>query len=98
MKKNLLFALVAGLTTLFSVAAPAETGTADYAREQRRPPVLDLYGDNDLPQVLASAGKRKQSLAARVSRQVMIGRADQFFTGHEAEMVAVADFPDTTLK
>lgn len=62
-------------------------------------PVLDLYGDNDLPPVLANAGKRKQSLAVKDSRQVMIARADHFFTGHEAEMVAaVADFLKATLK
>jgi len=62
-------------------------------------PVLDLYGDNDLPPVLANAAKRKQSFAAAGSRQVKIGSADHFFTGHEAEMVAaVADFLNATLK
>jgi alpha/beta superfamily hydrolase len=62
-------------------------------------PILDLYGDNDLPPVLANAGKRRQSLAAVDSKQVMIGRADHFFTGREAEMVeAVADFLNVTLK
>jgi len=69
----------------------------DYKTVKR--PILDLYGDNDLPQVLADVGKRKQSLAAKGSRQVMIARADHFFTGHEAEMVAaVADFLNATLK
>ncbi|MBS1148005.1 MAG: hypothetical protein H6R08_2181 [Proteobacteria bacterium] len=62
-------------------------------------PILDLYGDNDLPPVLANAGKRKQSLAAADSKQMMIGRTDHFFTGHETEMVAaVADFLNATLK
>jgi alpha/beta superfamily hydrolase len=62
-------------------------------------PILDLYGDNDLPPVLANAGKRKQSLADRNSRQEMVERADHFFTGHEVEMVAaVADFLNATLK
>ena len=62
-------------------------------------PILDLYGDNDLPPVLANAGKRKQSLTVKNSKQVMIARADHFFTGREAEMVAVvADFLNTTLK
>ncbi|MDZ7583227.1 MAG: DUF3530 family protein [Thiobacillus sp.] len=62
-------------------------------------PILDLYGANDLPQVLANAGKRKQSLPAKGSRQVMMARADHFFTGHESEMVAaVADFLNATLK
>jgi pimeloyl-ACP methyl ester carboxylesterase len=62
-------------------------------------PVLDLYGDNDLPPVLANAAQRKRSLTAGDSRQVMIARADHFFTGREAEMVAaVADFLNATLK
>ncbi len=62
-------------------------------------PVLDLYGDNDLPPVLANAGKRKQSFAAAGSKQVVIRRADHFFTGREGEMVeAVADFLSATLK
>jgi len=62
-------------------------------------PVLDLYGDNDLPPVRANAGKRKQSLAVKDSKQVTIARADHFFTGRETEMVgAVADFLNATLK
>src|SRR5512143_3670338 len=62
-------------------------------------PILDLYGDNDLPPVLAGAAKRKHSLATKDSRQVKIAHADHFFTGHEGEMVAaVADFLNATLK
>lgn len=62
-------------------------------------PILDLYGDNDLPPVLANAAKRKQSLVNKNSRQLVVARTDHFFTGHEAEMVAaVADFLDATLK
>lgn len=62
-------------------------------------PVLDMYGDNDLPPVLAGAIARKQSLSAPGSRQLKIGRADHFYTGRESEMVAaVADFLDATLK
>ncbi|MHB1083954.1 MAG: alpha/beta hydrolase [Thiobacillus sp.] len=62
-------------------------------------PVLDLYGDNDLPAVLANAGKRKQSLVAKDSEQVVIARTDHFFTGHEGEMVeTVAAFLGKTLK
>lgn len=62
-------------------------------------PVLDLYGDNDLPPVLASAAQRKQSLVDKDSRQVKIARADHFFTGRETEMVeAVAAFLSDTLK
>lgn len=62
-------------------------------------PILDLYGDNDLPLVLANAATRKQTLAAGASKQVVIARADHFYSGHEAEMVAaVADFLNATLK
>ena len=61
-------------------------------------PVLDLYGQNDLAPVLSGAGKRKQSLN-RTSKQLVIERADHFFTGHESAMVdAVAEFLDATLK
>jgi hypothetical protein len=69
----------------------------DYQGVKR--PILDLYGANDLPPVLANAEKRKLSLTAAASRQVVIPRADHFFSGHEGEMVTtVADFLNTTLK
>jgi pimeloyl-ACP methyl ester carboxylesterase len=62
-------------------------------------PVLDLYGDNDLPGVLGNAQKRKLSLRTAGSRQQVILHADHFYSGHEAEMVAaVADFLNATLK
>ncbi len=62
-------------------------------------PILDLYGDNDLPPVLANAAKRKQTLVGASSQQKVIARADHFYSGHEAEMVtAVADFLNATLK
>ena len=61
--------------------------------------ILDLYGDNDLPAVLKMAGERKQSLKAEGSKQQVIARADHFYTGREADMVAaVADFLNATLK
>lgn len=62
-------------------------------------PVLDLYGDNDLPPVLKNAAARRQSLTAAGSRQVKIERADHFYRGREGEMVGVvADFLAATLK
>jgi len=62
-------------------------------------PILDLYGDNDLPPVLAGAAKRKRSLAASHSKQVVMPHADHFYTGHEGEMVdTVAAFLNDTLK
>src|SRR5512139_1937319 len=69
----------------------------DYGAVKR--PVLDLYGANDLPPVRANAAKRKQSLADKGSRQVVIDHADHFFTGRESAMVeAVAAFLTDTLK
>jgi pimeloyl-ACP methyl ester carboxylesterase len=62
-------------------------------------PVLDLYGDNDLPAVLDNVKKRKGSLKAAGSEQMVIPHTDHFYTGHEAEMVAaVADFLNANLK
>jgi predicted alpha/beta-hydrolase family hydrolase len=62
-------------------------------------PILDLYGDNDLPTVLTNVAKRKQTLTAEPSKQAAIAHADHFYSGHEAEMVAaVADFLNATLK
>lgn len=62
-------------------------------------PVLDLYGENDLPLVLKNAAQRKKSLAAKQSAQKVIARTDHFFTGHEPAMVdAVAGFLGETLK
>jgi dienelactone hydrolase len=59
-------------------------------------PVLDLYGANDLPQVLEGALKRKASLAGNpMSRQTVIADADHFYAGHEDEMIkAVKQFLD----
>lgn len=62
-------------------------------------PVLDLYGDNDLPAVLGNAGARKASLVHPGSKQVALARTDHFFTGHEGAMVStVADFLAGSLK
>jgi pimeloyl-ACP methyl ester carboxylesterase len=45
-------------------------------------PVLDVYGEKDLPAVLESAPQR------HASRQLMIGGADHFYTGKEDELAA----------
>ncbi len=57
-------------------------------------PVLDLYGENDLPEVLANAKKRAISLKGNAGgKQVKIPKADHFYNNHEAGMVkAVKDF------
>jgi len=53
-----------------------------------RAPVLDLYGENDLPHVLSANATRKQSLLNAESKQQVIAGADHFFNGHEELMVA----------
>jgi pimeloyl-ACP methyl ester carboxylesterase len=53
-------------------------------------PVLDLYGQNDLPEVVKNAGKRGASLKGHAgSSQIAIPKADHFYNGHETEMVAI---------
>jgi pimeloyl-ACP methyl ester carboxylesterase len=57
-------------------------------------PVLDLYGENDLPPVLKGAAARAKSLQGNAgAKQVKVPKADHFYNNHEAEMVqAVKDF------
>lgn len=57
-------------------------------------PVLDLYGENDLDSVLASANQRKQSIDNRKipaisnsSMQIMVPAADHFFDGQNEVLV-----------
>jgi pimeloyl-ACP methyl ester carboxylesterase len=64
--------------------------------ENVKTPVLDLYGDNDLPRVLSGAAKRKASLKSNASsKQVIVVKADHFFAGQEETMIkTVKDFLD----
>lgn len=56
--------------------------------ESFRMPVLDLYGEMDLPAVLDSAQKRATTISGiRGSGQASIAGADHFFTGMERELV-----------
>lgn len=52
-------------------------------------PILDLYGENDLPEVLDSAADRKRAGEAANPgySQVMVPGADHFFDGSEAILV-----------
>jgi alpha/beta superfamily hydrolase len=55
-------------------------------------PIIDIYGEQDLPTVLASAAQRKAALnIPRGSRQTLLARADHFFTGQETALVATVD-------
>jgi len=49
-----------------------------------RVPLLDVYGRNDLPQVLRWSTQREHALQAHAgSRQIVIAAADHFYTGRE---------------
>jgi pimeloyl-ACP methyl ester carboxylesterase len=69
-------------------------GSDDYAGIKLA--VLDVYGEHDLPQVLANAEKRASSLKNNAqSKQVKILKADHFYNQHEDEMLrAVQTFLD----
>jgi alpha/beta superfamily hydrolase len=59
-----------------------------------RAPVLDLYGENDLAQVLRADWRRRATLLAiDGSKQVRIAGADHHYTGKEGELAAqIRDF------
>lgn len=62
-------------------------------------PVLDLYGENDLPIVLKGAAKRAVSLKGNAaSAQILAPKTDHFFTDHDAELVKyVREYLDKVL-
>jgi pimeloyl-ACP methyl ester carboxylesterase len=52
-------------------------------------PVLDVYGEKDLPQVLRADWRRQMTLGSIAgSRQVKIAGADHFYAGKEKELTA----------
>jgi alpha/beta superfamily hydrolase len=63
-------------------------------------PVFDLYGEDDLPQVLEAAAQRGDAIRTlRGSRQMVVPGADHFFNGHYAELDAqVRAFLDSALR
>ena len=60
-------------------------------------PILDLYGQNDMPIVLKDVKHRAASLTGHPgSKQEMIPNTDHFYANHEDDMVrAVKDFLDS---
>ncbi|MDX1375170.1 MAG: DUF3530 family protein [Burkholderiales bacterium] len=57
-----------------------------------RAPVLDVYGESDLPAVRAGAQRRARALESIPgSRQVVIAGADHFYTGRETQLAAAID-------
>jgi alpha/beta superfamily hydrolase len=62
-------------------------------------PVLDLYGENDLPAVLQGAQRRAAALKDFPrSQQIMASQADHFFNNQQTELIRyVRDFLDKAL-
>ncbi|MHB1331898.1 MAG: DUF3530 family protein [Sulfuriferula sp.] len=72
--------------------------SADYRKVNM--PVLDLYGENDLPDVLSNAAARKATLHGKPgSAQMQVAHADHFFTDKDTQLVdIVATYLDKQFK
>jgi pimeloyl-ACP methyl ester carboxylesterase len=70
------------------------------APDKLRLPVLDIYGERDLPQVLKSVDARAVVLRKlKGSAQIEVAGADHYFNGSERELVKQARlFLDQRLK
>jgi predicted alpha/beta-hydrolase family hydrolase len=63
-------------------------GDEDYAGLKL--PMLDVYGEHDLPQVLVNVEKRALSLKDnRQAKQIKIPKSDHFYNQHEDELLKV---------
>jgi len=84
-------------------AAPVSAWVAlsspgDEDRSKLNLPILDLYGGNDLPQVINNAPLRVKGLVQKGSAQQMMPAADHFFEGKDAALLkTVRDYLDQTL-
>ena len=55
-------------------------------------PVLDVYGEKDLPGVMRGDWRRRMTVdSIPGSRQIMIRQADHFYSGREKELTTVID-------
>lgn len=63
--------------------------SGEYTRpEMFKAPVLDLYGEKDLPAVLGAAARRADAIRnIRGSAQLSVAGADHFFNGMDPELV-----------
>lgn len=86
-------------TTDTPVAAWVAIGTpAALDMTRLKMPVLDLYGQNDLPQVVKNAGKRAAGLKQKGSTQIVVPGADHFFEGKDSALLEqVRGWLDKTL-
>lgn len=81
-----------------SIAAWVAIGMPGDGYRGIRVPVLDLYGERDMPAVLAGAKQRAASLQVKGSRQIAAPDADHFFNNRDAELIRdVAGFLDGVL-
>ncbi len=57
-----------------------------------RVPVMDVFGENDLPSVLRADWRRRMTVESMPgSRQVRVAGADHFYAGREKQLVAAID-------
>ncbi|MCC7483890.1 MAG: DUF3530 family protein [Burkholderiales bacterium] len=74
-----------GFVGWIAVGAPGEAGMAAPGV-----PVLDVYGEHDLPAVMSGVAARRASVAAVPGGgQRVVRGADHFYTGRESELAAV---------
>ena len=68
------------------------TGAYSWTMRRYKFPILDIYGENDLPPVVKAEGRRKSALDSNNgSRQVRIAGADHFYDKHENALTVVID-------
>ena len=83
----------AAVAAWVAIGAP---GPFDYAR--LKIPILDMYGQNDHPDVLAGAKRRAAGLVQKGSLKMMVPGADHFFDDRHAALLAhVRTWLDATL-
>ncbi len=76
-----------------AIGAPAALDTAKLGQ-----PILDIYGQNDLPQVISNGKARAQGLKHPKSAQIVVPGADHFFNGKDADLQKlVRDWLDQSL-
>ena len=80
-----------------AIDAWVATGASD-ALDYSKLKFPDLYGENDLPQVLAGAGQRAKGLPGK-SGQAVVPKADHFCEGRDNELPEYArGFLDKSLR
>jgi hypothetical protein len=68
------------------------TGSYSWTMRRFTLPIFDVYGELDIPPVLAAAGRRKFALKeGNGSAQVKIAGADHHYLGRENELVSAID-------